>query len=82
MLPQPLLLSRQPDKKSGDLDLNQLQSFVNMILIGMEQRERERVENMWQVLLLSQILNKWTEEVLYFLKVQTSLYTNSVFPAR
>lgn len=39
MLPQPLLLSRQADKKSGDLDLNQLQSFLNMILIGMEQRE-------------------------------------------
>lgn len=31
------------------------------------------------VLLLSQVLNKWTEEVLHFLKVQTPLYTNSVF---
>jgi len=39
MLPQPLLLSRQADKKSGDLDLNLLHSFLNMMLIGMEQKE-------------------------------------------
>lgn len=81
MLSQPLLLSIQADKKPGDLDLNQLQSFLNMILRGMEWKESgKRVT----VLLLSQILNKQTEgtrslEVLHLLKVQTPLYTASVF---